>query len=76
MNKKNKRKIFDLVNTGPSGRLKALEIYISNEKLEKKASEKINLLFRMLEDDLLQLEHYVLLDREATRETDFFKKRK
>ena len=75
MNRKQTRKIFDLANQGPSGRLKALEKYIKKEQMGEKVSDKIDLLFRMLEDDMHQLEQYIRLDIEATRENDFFKNR-
>jgi hypothetical protein len=71
MNNKLKRKIFTLVNKGPSGRLKALEMCINKEFSNEKAYENARLLFRMLEDDLRQLEHYILMDMESTREFDF-----
>ena len=73
MNDKLNRKIFDLVNKGPAGRLKALEMCISKELLGEKIYGKANLLFRMLEDDIHQLEHYVLMDMESTREYDFYR---
>ena len=73
MKDKLNREIFDLVNRGPSGRLKALEMCISKELLGERIYGKANLLFRMLEDDLHQLEQYILMDMESTSEYDFYR---
>ncbi|MBS0000936.1 MAG: hypothetical protein KFF73_18275 [Cyclobacteriaceae bacterium] len=76
MKDKPTKKIFDLVSKGPSGRLKALEFCFKNSQMNEKLNDQVKLLFRMLEDDLRQLEHYVLMDMESTREFDFYKSNK
>ena len=73
MKDKLNREIFDLVNRGPSGRLKALEMCISKELLGEMVYGKATLLVRMLEDDLHQLEQYILMDMESTSEYDFYR---
>ena len=72
---KRTREIFDLVDQGPSGRLKALEKFISKDQLGDRVYEKVSLIFRMLEDDLRQLEHYVLMDMESMPQHDFYKRK-